>query len=85
MAKHTAVATTSQGHFDIIQVPTDTPDENEILIKVSYASVITFDLCVVDRAFYVNSYPTTLGVNAAGIVESIGDHIVDLKVGDRVT
>ncbi|KAF8955135.1 chaperonin 10-like protein [Flammula alnicola] len=84
MGTHTAIATTSKGHFDAIQVPTETPGEGEILIKVAYASVISFDVCVVDRAFYVQNYPWILGFNAAGTVESVGDHVSDLQVGDRV-
>jgi NADPH:quinone reductase-like Zn-dependent oxidoreductase len=84
MSTHTAIATTSKGHFDAIQVPTETPGEGEILIKVAYASVISFDAYVVDRAFYVQNYPWTLGFNASGIVESVGDHVFDLQVGDRV-
>lgn len=84
MRSHTAIATTSKGNFGAIQVPTESPGEGEVLIKVAYAAVISFDAYVVDRAFYVQSYPWVLGFNASGIVKSVGDDVSDLKVGDRV-
>ncbi|KAF8167546.1 biotin/lipoyl attachment:Carbamoyl-phosphate synthase subunit L [Crassisporium funariophilum] len=83
-ATHTAIATTAKGVYDAIQVPTETPGDGEILIKVDYASMIAFDTYVTDRGFVVQEYPLVLGFNAAGIVAKLGSGVEDLKVGDRV-
>jgi NADPH:quinone reductase-like Zn-dependent oxidoreductase len=85
MSTHTAIAATAKGKFDAIQVPTETPGEGEVLIKVAYASMIAFDTYVTDRGFYVQEFPAILGFSAAGTVERIGLGVDDLKVGDRVT
>ncbi|KDR85542.1 hypothetical protein GALMADRAFT_234467 [Galerina marginata CBS 339.88] len=85
MSTHTAIAAISKGNFDAIQVPTETPGEGEVLIKVAYTSMIAFDTYVTDRGFYVQEYPVILGFSNAGTVKEIGSGVDDLKVGDRVT
>lgn len=84
MSTHTAIAATAKGQFDAIQVPTHPPVEGEVLIKVEYAAMIAFDTYVVDRGFYVQSYPMTLGFSASGTVAELGSGVNDLKVGERV-
>lgn len=81
---HTAIATTSKGLLEAIQVPTGIPAEGEVLIKVEYAALVPFDAYVTDRGFYVNGYPVILGFNAAGTVSKVGLGVRDLKFGDRV-
>lgn len=84
MSTHKAIAATAKGQFDEIQFPTRAPDLDEVLIKVAYASMIAFDTYVVDRGFFVNTYPVVLGFACAGIVEKVGSDITDLRIGDRV-
>lgn len=84
MTTHTAIATTSKGHFDAIQVPTETPGQGQVLLKVAYGSMIAFDTYVTDRGYAVQDYPLVLGFSAAGTIHKVGPGISDLKVGDRV-
>jgi len=84
MSTHKAVAAVIKGHFDEIQVSTATPGEDEVLIKVAYASMVAFDAYVADRGYFVDSYPSILGSACAGTVEKLGSGITDLHVGDRV-
>ncbi|KDQ09136.1 hypothetical protein BOTBODRAFT_138161 [Botryobasidium botryosum FD-172 SS1] len=84
MSTHTAIATTALKVVKAIQVPTSDPKGDEILIKVEYAAFIAFDTYQSDQGFYVQDYPQTLGINAAGTVSKVGDEISDLKAGDRV-
>lgn len=86
MASHTAVATTSKGVLEVVQLPTPTPDPGEVLIKIQYSALIAFDTYQLDAAYYIpdNGYPHVLGFASAGIVESVGDGVTDLKEGDRV-
>lgn len=84
MATHTAIATTSLGVFEEIQVPTAQPDAGQILLKVEYASMIAFDTYQTDLGYMVSEYPLILGFNGAGTVAQVGPDVLDLKVGDRV-
>ena len=85
MSTHTAVATTSLGKIDAIQIPTRTPGDGDILIKTSAVAISLFDTYPVDRAFLVNAYPFILGFNGAGTVVKVGTGVHDFKVGDRVS
>ncbi|KAF9002416.1 chaperonin 10-like protein [Cyathus striatus] len=85
MSTHTAIATTSLGQFDLVQVPTETPGEGEVLIKVEYAAMIAFDTYQNDRGLFVEKYPHIFGFDAAGTIAKVGSGVPDLKVGDRVT
>lgn len=84
MSTHTAIATTSKGQFDAIQVPTETPGEGEVLVKVEYSSMVAFDTYMTDMGYGVTSYPVVLGFNVSGIVAKLGPGVDDLAEGDRV-
>ncbi|MDM0039793.1 zinc-dependent alcohol dehydrogenase family protein [Variovorax sp. J22G21] len=59
------------------------PGPGEVLIKVSAAGLCHSDLSVIngDRP---RPMPMALGHEAAGVVESLGDGVTDLKAGDHV-
>jgi NADPH:quinone reductase-like Zn-dependent oxidoreductase len=84
MSTHTAIATTSIGVLDTIEVPTPSPASSEVLIKIQYASLVPLDFRMLDVGFYVQSYPARLGFNAAGTIVTVGSDITNLSVGDRV-
>lgn len=64
--------------IDIIE-----PRAGEVRVKVSYCSVCHSDLSVVDGSLPAFGH-VILGHEAAGIVESIGDGVTRLQVGDHV-
>ena len=33
---------------------------------------------------YINEYPTVLGVDASGVVETVGEGVVNFRKGDKV-
>ncbi|KAG6865103.1 hypothetical protein C0991_005064 [Blastosporella zonata] len=84
MSTHTAIAITKPNTIETIQVPTEEPGDNHVLIKVEYASLITFDIYMSDLAYFVESYPVIPGFNASGTVVRLGNGVSDLAVGDRV-
>lgn len=84
MSVHTAVAATTKGQIDVIQVPTRAPNADEVLLKVEYAAMIAFDTYVTDLGFFVDKFPMTLGFSASGTVSDLGPGVEGLKVGDRV-
>ena len=85
MSTHKAVAAVSKGLFDEIQVSTEIPGENQVLIKVAYATLTVFDNYLADLGYFVQNYPTVLGFSCSGTVQKIGPGISDLQVGDRVS
>ncbi|PPQ78282.1 hypothetical protein CVT25_011741 [Psilocybe cyanescens] len=46
-------------------------------------SMAPFDVYFVDREFYVDKYPLTLGFNGAGNIANVGTGVNGLKIGDR--
>ncbi|KAJ7698970.1 chaperonin 10-like protein [Mycena rosella] len=85
MSTHTAIAALAKGKFDAIEVETESPSAGHVLVKVEFASMIAFDSYITDVGFGVETYPVTLGFNAAGIVAEVGEGVSALAVGDRVT
>ncbi|KAI0091670.1 chaperonin 10-like protein [Irpex rosettiformis] len=84
MSSHHAIAIVSPGVIDQIDFPTSTPIGNEVLIKVQYTAIVTVDTYQIDRAFYVQGYPHTLGFASAGQVKAVGPEVKNLKAGDKV-
>lgn len=84
MSTHLAIATTSKGVLEQVQLPTPTPGPGEVLIKVNYTALIPFDTYQIDRAYVVAEYPHVLGFASAGTVKAVGEGVSDLKEGDRV-
>ena len=81
---HKAVATTARGVVEEITVPTGTPGDHEVLIRVDYAAMIPFDAYQVDRGLVVREYPLVLGFSVSGKIAEVGPGVEDLQVGDRV-
>ncbi|KAJ7066300.1 chaperonin 10-like protein [Mycena amicta] len=82
--KHTAISVLAKGAFDAVEVDTPAPGPGEILLKVAYASMPTFDAYMTDLGFAVEEFPITLGLNASGRVADVGPGASLLRVGDRI-
>ncbi len=59
------------------------PSEGEALVRVEYAGVNFIDVYKRTGAYKVPA-PFTLGEEGAGVVESIGPGVFEIKAGDRV-
>ncbi|GJE93291.1 zinc-binding alcohol dehydrogenase family protein [Phanerochaete sordida] len=86
MATHRAVAITTIGSLQIVDVPTPTPEADEVLVHVHYTALIAFDGYQHDRGFLVpaGDYPHAIGIASAGLVKAVGENVKDFKEGDRV-
>ena len=83
-----AIALHEYGGFDALrfeEVPTPEPGPGEVLIRVHAAGVNHCDTDVRRGVFGVlQRFPHVMGVDAAGVVESVGPGVAAFKPGDRV-
>ena len=66
-------------------VPTPSPSENQVLVKIEAAGVNPVDTYIRSGLYPAKpNLPFTPGKDGAGIVEAIGETVTKFKVGDRV-
>ncbi|XP_058095106.1 alcohol dehydrogenase 1-like isoform X2 [Magnolia sinica] len=68
----------------IEEVEVDPPQAMEVRIKIKYTSLCHTDLYFWEAKGQVPLFPRIFGHEAAGIVESMGEGVTDLQVGDHV-
>jgi NADPH:quinone reductase len=71
----------------VIEVPTPEPGPGEVRIRVRASSVNGFDVFVAKgfaRAMMEHRYPVVGGKDYAGVIESVGEGVTGLSVGDEV-
>jgi NADPH:quinone reductase-like Zn-dependent oxidoreductase len=83
------LVTPSRGELRVADLPHPTPADGEVVVRVAAATVNPVDAMVVAGTFHdlgliEGDQPVGLGWDLVGIVESIGDHVTGLSVGDRV-
>jgi len=75
------------GGLDVLQweeVPIPTPRAHQVLIKVESSGVNYADIMRRQGNYPGPVLPATLGLEAAGIIDSIGSDVTTLQVGQRV-
>lgn len=60
------------------------PGKREVLIRQEAIALNFVDVLFRNGSFPLNHLPATIGVEAAGVVEAIGDEVHNFTVGDRV-
>ena len=69
------------------ELPIPTPADGQVLVRVRAAGVNPFDAFVAQgyvKDMMEHRFPLVPGVDAAGVVEALGDGVDDLAVGDEV-
>jgi len=84
-----AIRVSEIGETDVLKMastPVPKPGPSEALVRVAYAGVNFADVWM-RRGAVGAAMPTpfTPGLEAAGVIEAVGDGAADFKVGDRVT
>lgn len=69
--------------LSIDSVPVPAPRAGEVLVRIERASLCHSDLSVIDGS-RIRPLPMALGHEATGVVESLGDDVGDVRVGDHV-
>jgi NADPH2:quinone reductase len=65
------------------ELPTPTPGPGEALVRIEAAGVNYIDVYV-RAGWYARELPLTLGEEGAGVVESVGEGVTEVKPGERV-
>ncbi|MEM6663324.1 MAG: zinc-binding dehydrogenase [Pseudomonadota bacterium] len=67
------------------EVPSPTPGPGEVLVKIQFAGLNYADLMMRSGIYpHPKGYPLVAGLEMAGTVESVGDKVDTLWVGERV-
>jgi NADPH:quinone reductase len=72
---------------ELMDLPTPVPEPDEVLVRVEAASVNPMDWRMAAGEFerqLPHTFPLILGVDAAGVVEAVGDQVRRFRVGDAV-
>jgi NADPH:quinone reductase len=87
MSKHMKAVRVNQfGGLEALKVedvPPDEPGDGEARVKIEAIGVNFLDIYQ-RMGRYQSSPPFTLGQEAAGIVDAVGQNVTDIKAGDRV-
>ena len=65
-------------------VPDPTPGPGEVLISVKAVGVNPVDTYIRAGVYGPREFPFTPGMDAAGVIEALGEGVTELSVGDRV-
>ncbi|GAA6058461.1 hypothetical protein NBRC10513_001806 [Rhodotorula toruloides] len=79
-----AVAWEAGKPVSIEEITVDPPKEGEVRIKVLYTALCHTDLFTLSGDDPEGAFPVVLGHEGGGIVESVGEGVTDVKVGDHV-
>ncbi|KAM9354893.1 alcohol dehydrogenase 1-like [Pholidichthys leucotaenia] len=79
-----AVAWEPNSHVVIEEIEVAPPQANEVRIKIVASSVCHSDLYHLVESMHKDGFPTVLGHEAAGIVESVGPGVTEFQPGDKV-
>jgi len=78
--------TGSASVLKIEDLPVTKPGKHEIRIKVEAIGLNRAEVMFRSGAYLETpQFPSRLGYEAAGIIDAVGEHVCDFKVGDRVS
>lgn len=72
------------GQFEAVDIPYPTPEKGEICVRTKAIGLNPVDWKRQTFGLLVESWPVVLGMDAAGIVEAVGDGVEGFNVGDEV-
>lgn len=71
------------GGVQLCDVPVPEPAADEIRIKVAYVGICGTDMHIISDEYPANM-PVTMGHEYSGVVDMVGDDVVDFRPGDKV-
>ncbi len=83
--KAVALICSEKTTFSLEQVILPDPQDGDILVKTAYSGVsIGTEFALIHNKISWGPFPISTGYMATGVVEALGNGVVDVKVGDRV-
>ncbi|KAJ2980055.1 hypothetical protein NUW54_g11055 [Trametes sanguinea] len=73
-----------QGEFAVASRPVPKLGPGEILVRNEASGLNPVDWKIQAYGIFVEKYPAVLGIDAAGIVEAVGQDVTRFKTGDKV-
>ncbi|KAI9061179.1 GroES-like protein [Trametes sanguinea] len=73
-----------QGEFAVASRPVPKPSPGEILVRNEASGLNPVDWKIQAYGIFVEKYPVVLGIDAAGVVEAVGEGVTRFKTGDKV-
>lgn len=73
------------GRLEVMEAPTPTPADDELLIRVAACGICGSDVHGLDGSTGRRIPPLIMGHEAAGIVEAVGRNVTEFQPGNRVT
>lgn len=83
-AVHAFAATEPNGTFEPFTYELDELGPGEVDITVTSCGICHSDLSMLENAWGMSSFPFVPGHEVSGVVESIGEGVTHLEVGDKV-
>jgi Zn-dependent alcohol dehydrogenase len=78
------IVLSAPGAVALEEIVVDEPGPGEVAVRIEASGVCHTDLHVVEEDGWGHRLPVLLGHEGAGVVESVGDGVSGLSVGDRV-
>ncbi|KAI0546528.1 GroES-like protein [Xylaria curta] len=72
------------GTFSQVKAPIPKPESHEVTIRPKAVSLNPIDWKNLHYGAMVNAWPAVLGIEGAGVVESVGSGVTSFKPGDEV-
>ena len=79
-----ARADTTRRTLALEEVPVPVPSPTEVLVRVAACGICLSDVHILDGSLPVKLPKVTLGHEAAGVVEEVGEHVPGWRAGQRV-
>jgi len=79
-----AVAWKANEPLDVTEVEVDTPKKGEVRVKVIANALCHTDIYTLEGHDPEGKFPSILGHEATAVVESVGEGVTSLQIGDVV-
>jgi D-arabinitol dehydrogenase (NADP+) len=79
-----AVVYDAPRHFQVLDIPVPEPGPGEVRIGIELAGVCGTDKHIHDGDFFAR-FPLTPGHEPVGVVDAVGEGVIDIRPGQRVT
>ncbi len=70
--------------LEVVEIEAARPGPNDVLLRQEAVGVNFVDIYHRAGIYPLPTWPATLGVEGAGVVEAVGDDVENIRIGDRI-